>query len=808
MGRKSQLPSGSRNSNNMRKKQDNGPASFFKHRKEQAAQQQADPSSSTRYNKGKARQLPSANSNAFAAIDTGNDDAFESMLSDAPADFSPYAHLNQSNLHGATKDSSQRAYARHLRSLIAQSDVLIQILDARDPPGSRSIQTEGLIKAHPGKRLLFVLTKIDLVPKKVLQDWLVSLRLEHPTLAFKSTSGLSSSSRAGRSLHTKTSGSNTLETSSAATLLQLLKNYARSQPKGMSLTVGIFGQPNVGKSSLINSLVRSRACSVAPRPGETKVLQTVLLDRKVKLVDSPGVAMASNSTRHMTADELHTREVLRGTVKLELIEDPITPVTAILKRADPVKVTRLYNLPPLEGMEVEEMEEAVADPEVAKIEEDVDQPVNARTSNAAGTSAANVDFESLRDREPKDEDEDDNESEASFHRETFNEEPEPQMSSLDQAETVSTTTSAKTVAIGYDPSNTMDFLLRLALTKGKMLRGGRPDVEGAARGVINDWNCGKIAWHIAAPVAKASTLEARPATTTAAGSTLKEEVDESMSAAGASTTDATDGGDKIVSTFSEAFDLDGLFAQADAQLFGGGPPAASASAPIAIKTGISEAKRAAAEAADVTASSLGKRGREVDDEDEDAGLDSDDDASSDDDDDESVTTKRMPMNPIDAAKEATDDAMDIVKPNVGRQNKKARKSNVDEDDDLSKYLNGQQSSGKELHRTMSMTSASTGRPTGGPPKRGQRSKNKKQKASRDDDVPEYLSKLSHKASLPTNQKKINFLDGQTGDVQGLRVKSGTKGDERRRKRKLEKREREREDGAGLVVKDLEGVSLS
>jgi ribosome biogenesis GTPase A len=65
----------------------------------------------------------------------------------------------------------------------------------------------------------------------------------------------------------------------ADTLLAMLKNYCRNADIKTAITVGIVGLPNVGKSSLINSLKRSRAAQV--RGG---VRQSVLEMRCAHLV--------------------------------------------------------------------------------------------------------------------------------------------------------------------------------------------------------------------------------------------------------------------------------------------------------------------------------------------------------------------------------------------------------------------------------------------------------------------------------------------------------------------------------------------
>jgi nuclear GTP-binding protein len=57
--------------------------------------------------------------------------------------------------------------------------------------------------------------------------------------------------------------------------------------------VGIIGYPNVGKSSLINSLKRSKAAPTGNTPGITKSMQEIQLDKNIILIDSPGVVLSS-----------------------------------------------------------------------------------------------------------------------------------------------------------------------------------------------------------------------------------------------------------------------------------------------------------------------------------------------------------------------------------------------------------------------------------------------------------------------------------------------------------------------------------
>lgn len=87
---------------------------------------------------------------------------------------------------GDKNDKSTRAFAGEVRKTVETADIIIEVLDARDPLGSRNRAIERSIISQ-GKRLILLINKIDLVPKSNITAWLKYLRKELPTIAFKAS---------------------------------------------------------------------------------------------------------------------------------------------------------------------------------------------------------------------------------------------------------------------------------------------------------------------------------------------------------------------------------------------------------------------------------------------------------------------------------------------------------------------------------------------------------------------------------------------------------------------------------------------
>lgn len=236
-------------------------------------------------------------------------------------------------------DTSRKAFMKDFKKVVESSDVLLEVLDARDPLGCRCYEAEKQIMSISGgtKRIVLVLNKVDLIPKEVTNKWLAYLRNDFPTIAFRS-SIQESRNKSQANLSALTASSlNTNECLGANNLLSLLKNYSRNHKLKTLISVGIIGYPNVGKSSLINSLKRSRVVHTGNVPGITRNVQHVQLDKNLNLIDCPGIVFSSVNQKNSL--------VLRNCIKIENLLDPISPIDMILQRVGHQPLMIAYGIP-------------------------------------------------------------------------------------------------------------------------------------------------------------------------------------------------------------------------------------------------------------------------------------------------------------------------------------------------------------------------------------------------------------------------------------------------------------------------------
>jgi nuclear GTP-binding protein len=121
-------------------------------------------------------------------------------------------------------------------------------------------------------------------------------------------------------------------------LISLLRQFGKLHADKRQISVGVIGYPNVGKSSVINTLISKKSCKVAPIPGETKIWQYITLFKRIYLIDCPGVVVDS-------AGDTETDSVLKGVVRAERLETPEDFIPAIEKAVKREHIAAQYGLP-------------------------------------------------------------------------------------------------------------------------------------------------------------------------------------------------------------------------------------------------------------------------------------------------------------------------------------------------------------------------------------------------------------------------------------------------------------------------------
>lgn len=210
------------------------------------------------------------------------------------------------------KEKSMRRFFKEFQQVVENCDVILQVVDARDPLGCRLTEAERTIQSLHGnsKHIVVVLNKVDLLPSKEVTDAWIRYFEEQEQMTCIPFSATAKGAEGQHCINEM-----------FRRLRLLARNDENSARK--AIVVGVIGYPNVGKSSIINALKRKNVVGVGNMPGFTTGNTEVGLRSDIRVLDCPGVVAPGEDTGDV---------VLRNAVKVSDIVNPFLPVERLLER--------------------------------------------------------------------------------------------------------------------------------------------------------------------------------------------------------------------------------------------------------------------------------------------------------------------------------------------------------------------------------------------------------------------------------------------------------------------------------------------
>ena len=219
-------------------------------------------------------------------------------------------------MRGNKRSVYMSGFEKKVTSVILKADILLFVLDAREPDKTRNFRVEKLVSSN-GKRLIFVINKSDLVQRNSLKKLSDSMS---PCVFISIT---------------KKTGINNLRN-------LILIEARKAGIKDRDVLVGVLGYPNVGKSSLINTLSNRKAAPASNVAGTTRSVRHIRSRSRMVLIDTPGVIPSNDK------DEVKNASI--GSVDFTKVKD-VESVFFELLDAHPGAIERFYGVEPSQDKE-------------------------------------------------------------------------------------------------------------------------------------------------------------------------------------------------------------------------------------------------------------------------------------------------------------------------------------------------------------------------------------------------------------------------------------------------------------------------
>jgi ribosome biogenesis GTPase A len=184
------------------------------------------------------------------------------------------------------------------------TDLVIEVLDARLPEASCNPMVEEL-RLFRQRPCLKILNKVDLADPAATAAWSAYYNAQEGVTAYAMT---------------------TKKPADVAKIPELCQSLAphRGVPT-KPLRIMIMGIPNVGKSTLMNALLKKKVAKVGDEPAVTKMQQKLYLGKNIILVDTPGmlwpkIALASDGLMLAASHAIGSNALIEEEVAVFLAE--------------------------------------------------------------------------------------------------------------------------------------------------------------------------------------------------------------------------------------------------------------------------------------------------------------------------------------------------------------------------------------------------------------------------------------------------------------------------------------------------------
>merc|ERR1719300_1031135 len=250
---------------------------------------------------------------------------------------------------------------RQLWRVVEMSDVILMILDVRYATATFPPSLYTYIIKEKQKHFLLVLNKCDLIEPEVCVAWKKYFIEKYPELhvvfftSFPSYNSITvrnhgikmkrhranfkMAKEGALQIHDICQSLSQIDLSSWKEMIDGKSPNSENEPVGEDncLTLGTIGHPNVGKSSLLNSLLGKKKVSVSKTPGHTKHFQTIYLTKNVRLCDCPGLVFPSKVPKPL--------QVIMGSFPIAQVREPLSVVNYLAERLNLPNILKLQMEP-------------------------------------------------------------------------------------------------------------------------------------------------------------------------------------------------------------------------------------------------------------------------------------------------------------------------------------------------------------------------------------------------------------------------------------------------------------------------------